>query len=302
MLTILLSLSAALAYSFYALGSHRLIRVVPWLTLGVAIFLGGVVLFIVPALLVDGLPFGDDELRDLGLAALGGLLYTAATPCFLLALRVGRLSLVTVLACLDGVFAAVIVIAMGERIGGAAAAGLSCAAAGGLLAAVERRPPSPEGETESGTGGGARGGTEGGRGVRIAAGAGLALLTSLAMAGLFLCFGSIQAFSPFTTVTVASLAGLAVLLPIALVRRLTLPPRGHARGVVGVSVLDAFALLAGSAGLALGPVAVAAVLQAQTATISTLLGVVALRERPAWWQVIGIVTTIFGVSLLAWTM
>jgi len=294
MLTVVLSLSAALAYSLYAFGSHRLVRVVSWLTLGVAMFFAGAVLFIVPALLVDGLPFGAGELRDLGLAALGGLLYAVATPCFLLALRVGRLSLVTVLACLDGVFAAVIVIAMGERIGAAAGAGLACAAAGGLLAAVERRPPSPEGGIESGAGDR--------RGVRIAAGAGLALLTSLAMAGLFLCFGSIQAFSPFTTVTVASLAGLAVLLPMALVRRLTLPPQDHARGVVGVSVLDAFALLAGSAGLALGPVAVAAVLQAQTATISTLLGIVALRERPAWWQVIGIVTTIFGVSLLAWTM
>jgi drug/metabolite transporter (DMT)-like permease len=216
-------------------------------------FVVGVVLLIVPALVVDGLPFGRGELRDLGLAAGGGVLYTVATACFLLALRVGKLSLVTVLACLDGAFAAAISIALGERIGAMAAAGL-------------------------------------------------AVITSLAMAGVFVFYGSIEAFSPLTTVTVASLAGLVVVLPIAAVRRVALPPRSQTAGVLGVSVLDMLAFLAGSAALALGPVSVAAVLQAQTATLSTLLGVAALRERPAWWQMVGIVATIVGVSLLAWAM
>jgi drug/metabolite transporter (DMT)-like permease len=27
-----------------------------------------------------------------------------------------------------------------------------------------------------------------------------------------------------------------------------------------------------------------------------------LRERPAWWQSVGIVATIVGVSMLAWAM
>jgi drug/metabolite transporter (DMT)-like permease len=156
-----------------------------------------------------------------------------------------------------------------------------------LLAAVER-------DRE-------RGGQDGRR-WRLAAGAGLALVTSLAMAGVFVTYGSIDAFSPFTTVTVASAAGLAVMLPVAAAGRALLPPRGRAGAVIGVSLLDMLGFLAGSAALALGPVSVASVLQAQTATLSTVLGVMLLRERPAWWQSVGIVATIAGVSMLAWAM
>jgi drug/metabolite transporter (DMT)-like permease len=122
------------------------------------------------------------------------------------------------------------------------------------------------------------------------------------MAGVFVMYGEIDSFSPFSTVTVASLAGLAVILPIAAIRHVVLPPRRQAAAVLGVSALDMLAFLAGSAALALGPVSVASVLQAQTATLSTLLGVAVLRERPAWWQTAGIVATIAGVSLIAWSM
>ncbi len=293
MLTIVLGLTAACAYSLYGFGSQRLVRGVSWVTLAVAMFGVGVVLLLVPALVVDGLPFARAQLRDLCLAAGGGLLYTAATAAFLLALRVGKLSLVTVLACLDGAFAAVVSLTLGERVGALAAAGLVCAVAGGLLAAVEpRRPDARDAEA----------GVPGRRRLRIAAGAGLALVTSLAMAGVFVSYGAIEAFSPFTTVTVASFAGLAIVLPIAAVRQAVLPPRARTAGVVGVGVLDILAFLAGSAALALGPVSVASVLQAQTATLSTLLGVAALHERPAWWQTVGIVATIAGVSMLAWAM
>lgn len=293
MLTIVLGLTAACAYSLYGLGSHRLVRGVSWVTITVAMFAAGIALLLVPALLVDGLPFSADRRLDLCLAAGGGLLYTAATATFLLALRVGKLSLVTVLACLDGAFAAVVSLALGERVGAAAAAGLVCAAAGGLLAAIERRRADDAGTQP---------GEPARRRWRFAAGAGLALVTSVAMAAVFVSYGAIDTFSPFTTVTVASFAGLAVVLPIAVVRRVALPPRAQAAGVVGVSVLDIVAFLAGSAALALGPVSVASVLQAQTATLSTLLGVAALHERPAWWQTVGIAATIVGVSLLAWAM
>jgi drug/metabolite transporter (DMT)-like permease len=122
------------------------------------------------------------------------------------------------------------------------------------------------------------------------------------MTGVFIAYGQIDAFSPFTTVAAASAAGLVVIVPAAVAGGALLPPRDRAAGVFGVSALDMLAFLAGSAALALGPVSVAAVLQAQTATISTLLGVLVLRERPAWWQTLGITATIVGVSLLAWAM
>ena len=289
MLTIALGLAAACLYSLFNLFSQRLLRSMSWMTITVAMFVTGLVLLGVPALVVDGLPFADDQFLDLGLAALGGLLYTLATGSFLLALRVGKLSVVVVLACLDGAFAAAISIAMGEELSAMAAAGLVLAAGGGLLAAVERTGEEDEGGDE-------------GRRWRFAAGAGLALLCGAAMAGVFIAYGQIDAFSPFTTVTVASIAGLVVILPAAVAGGALLPPRELAAGVVGVSVVDMLAFLAGSAALALGPVSVAAVLQAQTATVSTLLGLALLRERPAWWQAIGVTATIVGVSLLAWAM
>jgi drug/metabolite transporter (DMT)-like permease len=289
MLTILLGLAAACLYSLYNLFSQRLLRRMSWMTITVAMFVTGLVLLGVPALLIDGLPLAGDQLRDLGLAALGGLLYTLATGSFLLALRVGKLSVVVVLACLDGAFAAAISIAMGEELSAMAAAGLVLAAGGGLLAAVERA-----GKEEDGG--------DGGRRWRFAAGAGLALLCGAAMAGVFIAYGQIEAFSPFTTVSVASVAGLVVIVPAAAAGGALLPPRELAAGVVGVSVVDMLAFLAGSAALALGPVSVASVLQAQTATVSTLLGLAVLRERPAWWQALGVAATIVGVSLLAWAM
>ena len=288
MLTIVLGLAAACAYSLYNLFSHRLLRSVSWMTITVAMFATGIVLLGVPALLVDGLPLAGSDLGDLGLAALGGLLYTLATVTFLLALRVGKLSLVVVLACLDGAFAAAISIGMGERLSATAAAGLVLAAGGGLLAAAEHDPGGDAGD--------------GRRRWRFAAGAGLALLCAAAMTGVFIAYGQIEAFSPLTTVSVASLAGLVVTVPIAAAGGVLLPPRARTAGVVGVSVLDMLGFLAGSAALAVGPVSVASVLQAQTATVSTLLGLLLLRERPAWWQSLGICLTIAGVSLLAWAM
>jgi drug/metabolite transporter (DMT)-like permease len=288
MLTIILGLIASSFYSLFNLLSQRLLRRVSWMTITLAIFLTGILVLTMPALLVDGLPQLDTELADLALAALGGLLYTLATGSFLLALRVGKLSLVVVLACLDGAFASVVSIGMGERLSATAAAGLVLAAGGGLLAAVEH-------------GGGDAGG-DGRRRWRLAAGAGLALVTAASMAGVFVAYGHVDAFSPFTTVSVASFAGLAVMLPLVIVRRAGLPDRGSAAGVLGASLLDMAAFLAGSAALALGPVSVASVLQAQTATISTVLGLAVLHERPAWWQAVGVAATIVGVTLLAWAM
>jgi drug/metabolite transporter (DMT)-like permease len=287
MLTITLGLAAACFYSLYNFFSQRLLRSVSWMTITVAMFLTGLVLLGVPALLVDGAPIGSDP-RDLGLAALGGLLYTLATGSFLLALRVGKLSLVVVLACLDGAFAAAVSIAMGEHLSAAAAVGLVCAAGGGLLAASER----DEGDDAG----------DGGRRWRFAAGAGLALLCGAAMAGVFVAYGQIEAFSPLTTVSVASAAGLVVMLPLAIAAGHAPLPRHRAAAVYGVSVLDMAAFLAGSAALALGPVSVASVMQAQTATVSALLGLLVLHERPAWWQSVGIAATIVGVSLIAWAM
>jgi drug/metabolite transporter (DMT)-like permease len=92
------------------------------------------------------------------------------------------------------------------------------------------------------------------------------------------------------------------MVPLAAAGRALVPPRERAAGVIGVSVLDMLAFLAASAALALGPVSVASVLLAQTATVSAVLGFLLLRERPASWQTTGVLATIAGVSTLAWAM
>jgi drug/metabolite transporter (DMT)-like permease len=49
----------------------------------------------------------------------------------------------------------------------------------------------------------------------------------------------------------------------------------------------------------IGPLSIAGVMASQLATFATLLGVVVLKERPRWWQLLGIGLTVGGVSLLA---
>ena len=63
MLTIVLGLAAACLYSLYNLFSQRLLRNVSWMTITVAMFVTGLVLLGVPALLIDGLPFAERAAR-----------------------------------------------------------------------------------------------------------------------------------------------------------------------------------------------------------------------------------------------
>ncbi len=100
------------------------------------------------------------------------------------------------------------------------------------------------------------------------------------MAAVFVAYGAIDAFSPLTTVTVASTAGLVVMVPLAAAGRALLPSRERAAGVIGVSVLDMLAFLAASAALAAGPVSVASVLLAQTATVSAVPRAAAAARAP----------------------
>jgi drug/metabolite transporter (DMT)-like permease len=64
-------------------------------------------------------------------------------------------------------------------------------------------------------------------------------------------------------------------------------------------VLDITGFLTWVAATAIGPVATASVLVAQTGTMSAVFGMTVLRERPSRVQVAGIAATVVAVTLLA---
>ncbi len=69
---------------------------------------------------------------------------------------------------------------------------------------------------------------------------------------------------------------------------------------VGISgALDGVAPIALAAATAIGPVSTATVLVAQIGTLSAIVGVWALKERPSVVRIVGIVLAVVAVTLLA---
>ena len=64
-------------------------------------------------------------------------------------------------------------------------------------------------------------------------------------------------------------------------------------------MIDVAGFAAWVAATAIGPVATASVLVAQTGTMSAIFGMAVLRERPARVQIAGIAATVTAVTLLA---
>jgi drug/metabolite transporter (DMT)-like permease len=90
-----------------------------------------------------------------------------------------------------------------------------------------------------------------------------------------------------------------VLVPIVLRRPAVTLPRADLWRLSAIGAVDAVAFGAFVAAVDRGPVSVASVCGAQFATISVVLSVIFLRERPARVQIAGIVLTLTGTTLLA---
>jgi drug/metabolite transporter (DMT)-like permease len=303
-------LTSAFCYALVDLLMMRVVRRVPVATALVWLVGTGVIISMPLALVVDGLPSGAAEMRGLWIAALGGVTYMAALGALFRGLAVGQLSIVSPINALEGAFAALIALVLGEQIGMLAAVGLPLAVIGVVLSSIERAGPAPAVVPAGGAGGGPQQSSQvavvpagGGRGVgsgwAAARGAGWALTAAVAGGTTILLYGWAAGLPPLSAVAVGRLVSFLVVLAYAATHDGLHLPRELRSRVVLIGMIDVAAFVALAAATARGPMSVAAVTTAQFATFAVILAAVVLRERPAAQQRVGIAATLAAVTLLA---
>jgi drug/metabolite transporter (DMT)-like permease len=279
MLTVASGLASALGYAVHDYLLVRIVRSASLWTALMWVMLVGLAILLPLALLVDGLPHGDEQWRAAGFAAASGVLEFLGLGALLKGLSTGNLSVVTPLGSLAGGFAAVVAILLGEVLPPIAWVGLPLAVVGGLMASVERAPESALGE---------------GRRTRATAGAGWALLSAALFAGTLLFFAEATALPPFSLAAVGRVATTIIVVPVALLTGGLMLPRQFQRRATLAGVIDAAAFVALAAAISLGPVAVA-----QAGTWAVIIGLVVLREKLGRVQLVGVALTCVAITLLA---
>ena len=244
----------------------------------------GLAILVPLALIVDGLPSGDEQWRAAGFAAASGVLEFLGLGALLKGLSTGNLSVVTPLGSLAGGFAAVGAIALGETLPTIALIGLPLAVLGGLMASVERAPVSALGER---------------RRTRATAGAGWALLSAVLFAGTLLLFAEATALPPISLAAVGRVSTTIVVIPVALLTGGLVLPRPFRRRAVVAGAVDAGAFVGLAAAISLGPVAIASVSVAQAGTWAVIIGLVVLREKLSRVQLVGVALTCVAITMLA---
>lgn len=281
MLTAALSLSSAFAYTVHDYLMMRVVRATPVLTALFWVQLVGLAILVPLWLAFEELPVGAEQWRAAGLAALTGPIEILALACLLKGLAVGKLSVVGPLAALGGGFGAAFAVALGELVSGLATIGLPLAALGAVLASIER-------------------GGEDGRAVTATAGAGWGLLCALIWGVEPVLIGEATGMlSSLSVLTIGRVVSLLVLAPFTALLGGSAVRQVFRRRLVVCGFIDVAGFFAWVAGTAIGPVAMASVLVAQTGTMTALFGTVALRERPSRVQLAGIAATVVAVTLLA---
>ncbi|HUQ77793.1 MAG TPA: DMT family transporter [Patescibacteria group bacterium] len=304
MLAILGGLGAALCWATSSMAAARSARLIgSWATVGWVMSIG--VLIAVPATIVGGAGANltTDALTLLGISGVSnvvGLLlaYTA--------FKAGKVAVIAPIISTEGAMGAAISIALGERVGIAAAIVLTAIAIGVILASSGRdeaavaepgglaTAPDAPGPTAPGPEAIALGpGHPGRRATLIAVAAALAFGINLyASARLGATLPLVWSILP------ARLGGfLFVALPLLLSGRLRLT-----RGALPFVALVALTEIVGTGVFAFGArdgIAVAAVTSSQFGAIAAVVSVVAFGERLRRTQVVGIVAIAVGVALLA---
>lgn len=228
---------------------------------------------ILPIALIGGLPAGPVNPAAVVLPAVIGL---AGSGLYLVALRDGKLSLVSpTVGTSGGIGAVLAVIVLGESLGPITVVFLVVAVAGVALAAI--------------TG---RGGGSGGMGWAIAA-AGLLGAYTVALAI------STEALGPVWAVVAYRVTGLVVLGSILAVRRISPRVGGEAlRTLLLATVLETVGFIAFTWALSIGPVAVVSVITAQFSTVAIILATLRLGERLRRHQWAGVVLMMAATTVL----
>ena len=242
----------------------------------------GVVLLVLVALALDDLP-APSAAQLLALAALGPVA-VAAYGGFYRALELGPIAIVSPIASANGAVVVVLaVLVLGESLSGLQA--LGCLLVLGFIALAALEPKAASGAEAKGSG------------VR------LALVASAAFGGYLFALATLSEelgwLVPILiarSVTVAILAAVAVTRPPAAVGSLG---RIGLLGCLGAGMLDASGYLVFNRGAEIGEVAITSAAASAYPVIPILVGLVALRERVAWHQLVGVGGVLCGMVVLS---
>jgi drug/metabolite transporter (DMT)-like permease len=230
----------------------------------------------VPAFLVSGEP--PMQGQDLGIAALGGFLGAAGLALLYRGLAVGRMGVVAPVAA---VLMATVPVLFGFAVEGVpsmfAIAGIGFAVASVTL--VSRSPAPPDGRPS-------------GIWYAVAAGVTFASFT-IAASGL----GDGLVVSPVVVIRVVSIVAIASWIVAR--RAAWRVPRRLLPLLFAIGVIDMAATGAYLSAIAIGPLAIAAILGSLYPVVTTILAAVVLRERISRIHAVGIVTAAVAVVLIA---
>jgi drug/metabolite transporter (DMT)-like permease len=274
MLTILAGLSSALSYAGSDLFSQQVTRKTRALTQVVWVLLIGSVIVVPVALLVEGLPDNGGQWRAAGMAMAAGAAYVAAFSCLLRGLQLGDLGLVATLNSLQGAFAVLAFVALGQPVTLWLGLALAMCAFGAVLTSMHDRASTTRG-------------------------AGWGLAAGFLFAAVMIFYSQAGDISWLSQAAFSRTTSLSIALPLALLTGTIVVPRGLRLTAGGAGALELCGLLLLTISLSLGPVTVAGVTTTQFGTFAVLLGFALLGERPRFHQWLGIACTIAGVTALA---
>jgi drug/metabolite transporter (DMT)-like permease len=241
----------------------------------------GVGLLVVVALAVGDLP-GPTTAQLVALVAVGPVT-AAAYAGFYRALELGPIAVVSPVVSANGAVVVVLaVLVLGESLTPLQVTG--CVLVLGFIALAGREPGGAEGD-------------QGGTGIR------LALAASLGFGVYLFTMGALSdELGWLVPVLIVRTATLAVVGAIAVAR----PPRAPGAlgaaglfGCLGAGMLEASGYLAFNRGGELGEVAITSAAAAAYPLFPIVAGLLALRERVAWHQLVGVAGVLCGMVVLA---
>ena len=250
-MTVLFGLSAAFSWAFASVFVQKSSRLVDLRVMLVVMLLISTCLVVPVAVIVDGLQ-GPFNIQALAIPALAGVAGNVGFLLMVKAMKVGSISIVAPIIAIEGGLAAAVAVVLGERPSPATIALLALAAVGAVLVSIEP-------------------------GRRTAKGAGWALLAAFVYAVMLVAMGYTEQ-PAMTSAGIARVASLLPAIPLFLMVR-QLPPRPAIKPLLAAGTLDAVGFAAFAIAASLGPLTVASVTSAPSASASALIGIFFLRER-----------------------